>query len=399
MTDRQPTPGKEGRVRLTFDDGSVKYARVEMADDPLELGDPLNKATLLKDATAALYGLGTDAVPDDVLKALGGVFIQECIESSTSWTVPDDLAVNKIHVMVFGGGGGGNGGYVTSSGSTSYAGGGGGGGHMASAIVDVSPGQSFNVIIGAGGNSGVATGSESSTEKNYGEKGGTTSFGDILTALGGNTDTPTNKFDGRDGGTGGGAAGGYYNGGNASYGGGGGGVTSGGKGGTYGGNGGGSSETPKDGTVYVPKNLLEFASGTVFTGLASASASGGVGGQGGNENPSNNCYGGGGGFCSYGGACSGYLNPSGVVRTYGHSACGGGGGWYCDGLNGKVSGSSSNHPGGGGGGGFRSFAGKTYACGGYGSASKDTPTKSGQDGVCVIHYIKNTPNSPIGKLE
>ena len=35
-----------------------------------QLGDPLNKATLLKDATAALLGLGTDAVPDDAFVAL-----------------------------------------------------------------------------------------------------------------------------------------------------------------------------------------------------------------------------------------------------------------------------------------------------------------------------------------
>ena len=34
-------------------------------------GTPLNKDTLLKDATAALFGLGTDAVPDDVLEYLG----------------------------------------------------------------------------------------------------------------------------------------------------------------------------------------------------------------------------------------------------------------------------------------------------------------------------------------
>lgn len=33
-------------------------------------GDPINKDTLLKDATAGLYGLGSDAVPDDVLKLL-----------------------------------------------------------------------------------------------------------------------------------------------------------------------------------------------------------------------------------------------------------------------------------------------------------------------------------------
>lgn len=34
------------------------------------LGDPLNKATLLKDATAALFGLQNTAVPDDVLSIL-----------------------------------------------------------------------------------------------------------------------------------------------------------------------------------------------------------------------------------------------------------------------------------------------------------------------------------------
>ena len=41
------------------------------ADDPTQAGTPLNKATFLKDATAALFGLGTDAVPDDVLAELG----------------------------------------------------------------------------------------------------------------------------------------------------------------------------------------------------------------------------------------------------------------------------------------------------------------------------------------
>lgn len=33
-------------------------------------GTPLTKDTLLKDATAALFGLGTDAVPDDALSAI-----------------------------------------------------------------------------------------------------------------------------------------------------------------------------------------------------------------------------------------------------------------------------------------------------------------------------------------
>ena len=38
-----------------------------MADDPIAEGDPIDKSTLLKDATAALYGLDATAVPDEVL--------------------------------------------------------------------------------------------------------------------------------------------------------------------------------------------------------------------------------------------------------------------------------------------------------------------------------------------
>lgn len=71
MKDRQPYPGKEGMVKLTLTDGKVLEGKLEMADEAYEPGDPLNKATLLKDATAALFGLGTDAVPDDVLNFIG----------------------------------------------------------------------------------------------------------------------------------------------------------------------------------------------------------------------------------------------------------------------------------------------------------------------------------------
>lgn len=41
------------------------------ADGFQQLGDPLNKATLLKDATAKQFGLTASAVPDDVLNYLG----------------------------------------------------------------------------------------------------------------------------------------------------------------------------------------------------------------------------------------------------------------------------------------------------------------------------------------
>lgn len=69
MQDREPT--YPGRVTMTPVFGQANTYDMERADQPLQQGTPLNKATLLKDATAALYGLGTGAVPDDVLSKLG----------------------------------------------------------------------------------------------------------------------------------------------------------------------------------------------------------------------------------------------------------------------------------------------------------------------------------------
>lgn len=72
MQDRIPTPGQEGRVLITPENGSpAYYAKVEMADNPSQAGTPFNKATLWKDATAALFGLGVDSVPDDGFAYLG----------------------------------------------------------------------------------------------------------------------------------------------------------------------------------------------------------------------------------------------------------------------------------------------------------------------------------------
>ena len=73
MKDRVPTPGKEGRVKLTFDDDTIQYAKIEMADEPTQEGTPLNKATLLSDETAALLGLPDTATPDDVFKRLAAI--------------------------------------------------------------------------------------------------------------------------------------------------------------------------------------------------------------------------------------------------------------------------------------------------------------------------------------
>lgn len=69
MKDRVPV--NPGRVLITPENGSAAfYATMTRADNPTQEGTPLNKSSLLKDATAALFGLGTDAVPDDVLVAI-----------------------------------------------------------------------------------------------------------------------------------------------------------------------------------------------------------------------------------------------------------------------------------------------------------------------------------------
>lgn len=68
MKDRVPT--YPGRVKLTPVSGQENTYDMVRADEPTQEGTPLNKASLLKDATAVLYGQGVDAVPDDILSIL-----------------------------------------------------------------------------------------------------------------------------------------------------------------------------------------------------------------------------------------------------------------------------------------------------------------------------------------
>ena len=69
MQDRVPV--NPGRVLITPENGSAAYyATMTRADNATQEGTPLNKASLLKDATAALFGLGANAVPDDALNAI-----------------------------------------------------------------------------------------------------------------------------------------------------------------------------------------------------------------------------------------------------------------------------------------------------------------------------------------
>lgn len=70
MKDRIPV--NPGRVLITPEDGSAAfYATITRADNPTEEGTKLNKANLLKDATAALFEYGNGAVPDNIFEFLG----------------------------------------------------------------------------------------------------------------------------------------------------------------------------------------------------------------------------------------------------------------------------------------------------------------------------------------
>ena len=68
MQDRVPL--YPGRVKMIPVAGQENIFDMARADEPTQAGTPLNKASLLTDATAAMLDLGADAVPDDALKLL-----------------------------------------------------------------------------------------------------------------------------------------------------------------------------------------------------------------------------------------------------------------------------------------------------------------------------------------
>ena len=72
MQDRIPM--YPGRVVMTPVPGKVNTYDMRRADEPTQVGDPLNKATLLTDAVAAKFGLSSAAVPNDVFSKIRSLF-------------------------------------------------------------------------------------------------------------------------------------------------------------------------------------------------------------------------------------------------------------------------------------------------------------------------------------
>ena len=128
---------------------------------------------------------------------------QVIVTSSGSWTVP--AGVRSVDVFCVGGGASGKAALSVSSSSTAQSGGGGGSGKTATLLsYAVTPGQVFATVIGAGG-VGAAGITGSMQVYNPNNAGGTTSFGSILSATGGESETSESR---RTFGTTGGSAGG-----------------------------------------------------------------------------------------------------------------------------------------------------------------------------------------------
>lgn len=83
MEDRQSA--RPGRVKLTFDDGTVKYATLERADEPTVVGSPLNKNTLFNSNNSSRYGCD---LPSQAFEAITREIVVEIPVSA--WSSEED---------------------------------------------------------------------------------------------------------------------------------------------------------------------------------------------------------------------------------------------------------------------------------------------------------------------
>ena len=319
----------------------------------------------------------------------GSRLVTEVYTSSTIWVVPNNAVNNTFSVRIFGGGGGGA--YMASDGEF-FANAGGGGGWMNNAELSLIPGDFIGIEIGKGATAQIMFSNNISGSLSgfvyWGGSGGTTFFGNYLSANGGHggqersggiggsggagnrTGGSGIQFGGGSGSTSGGGAGGPW--------GGGGGTTHTGltaRGGTYGGNGANRTVQEENGTNTIGwTNIAQELNGSYITGHGAAGNSSGAGGGGFGGN-GGNYYGGGGGYGADGG------NYYGGGGGYGKGGYGG---------NGRVSGC-------GGGGSYgrgASFLYESALFGGGGaggeiygwSLSSEYLCTNGADGICIIQY-------------
>ena len=94
MEDRQSL--KPGRVKITFDDGTVKFGTIERADEPTVVGTPINKNTLFNNINQNRYAC---ELPSEAFNAL----VREIVVTIpiSSWSEePDDEGYHTAQITV-----------------------------------------------------------------------------------------------------------------------------------------------------------------------------------------------------------------------------------------------------------------------------------------------------------
>lgn len=182
-----------GRVKLVPVAGQENTYDMTRADSPTQEGMPLNKENLLKDATAALYGLDETAVPDDVfVKIFERIALYREIQRYETagafvFTVPENIS----HILAFIISGGNSGTAVSYNISSSENYDGGSSGNIGIFVSDnVSEGDTFNVVVGKGGDAVKVTYGNLKS----GNQGGASSFGSVAVLGGGGIDGNIYKY-------------------------------------------------------------------------------------------------------------------------------------------------------------------------------------------------------------
>jgi hypothetical protein len=142
-----------------------------LVDAPVQDSDAVNKAYV--DAAVSATGGGVQWAR-----------FAEFISTSPSLTFTVPTGVTLIKVQVFGGGGGGGGGGLIAS-ATAFGGGGGGAGGFCEGIFEVTEGDLYTAVIGAGGAGGAGLSSNPGTAGSAGGSSSFTGTGISISATGG----------------------------------------------------------------------------------------------------------------------------------------------------------------------------------------------------------------------
>lgn len=187
MKDR--IPANPGRIRLTPVPNQQNTFDLRLVDGATEPGTPLNKATLLSDDAAAAVWRGdapADPLPSQALERLASLIWRPVAAYRTAGThtfvVPDIFGGDAylLGVLLMGGGGSGaasTGAYSINAGAS---------GVLEQRVLrvgtDVNIGDTVTVTVGAGGAAVTASGTD---DGESGAAGGSSSFGALITAAGG----------------------------------------------------------------------------------------------------------------------------------------------------------------------------------------------------------------------